>query len=261
MCGLSLVRVIKPSEHGPPISLKSLLPPWGRFRAPPGCITIRFSGLGGVKVESIVALIVWPAAIAIIALGTVCILRPSISALIGRTRKIEAKGQSIDFETTTDKQQLQIQEQKQLPRPIAETPMPAASPEIAKLEGEISQALINFNDPDKDTTIRRLVRAYALTLTQKDFEVVYRIIFGSQLELLLLANAGGVDLSAAEQIFERAKAQFPVVHANAAVEDWLSYPIAMKLLEKNSSRLFITGRGQEFLHYLVQSGLTGPKGN
>lgn len=213
--------------------------------------------------ETFIALIAWPGAMVIIALGSVCILRAPISALIGRTRKIEAKGQSFDFDTTTDKQQIQIQEQNKSPPPVSEVPMPAASPEVAKLEGEIEQALANMQDPDKDTTIKRLVRAYALTVTQKEFEVVYRVIFGSQLELLLLANAGGVEMIAAEQTFERAKSQFPNVHSNAKLNDWLTYPIAMKLIEKNAdgSRIVITGRGQEFLHYLVQNGLTGPKGN
>jgi hypothetical protein len=130
----------------------------------------------------------------------------------------------------------------------------------AELEQAIDKRLAGFNEPEGSKT-RRLVRALAITVLQQEFEVTYRLIFGSQLDLLLRANAGGIDLPAAQAIFENAKALFPAVHQSATFDQWFSFPHNSRLVQWNAdhTRILITERGKEFMQYLVTAGLTSPK--
>jgi hypothetical protein len=212
--------------------------------------------------DTLIAHGMWPAAAALIALVGLGMFRTPLTALIYRTRKIGAGDKAIDFEATTERQQLQVEAVTQQPSKLDNDPLGPPSPQIAEIERHVTERISAFNDPDDATRIRRLVRGFSIMALQKEFEVIYRLIFGSQLDLLLHANAGGIDLAAADAIFENAKALYPAVHGSTSCNQWLAYPLNIRLVERrDGDRIHATQRGQEFMHYLIESGLTNPKNN
>jgi hypothetical protein len=93
---------------------------------------------------------------------------------------------------------------------------------------------------------------------QHEFEVVYRLIFGSQLDLLLRANAGSLDEAGADALYQNAKAQFPAVHQANSLDMWLGFLANYGLINRSNGRISTTPKGKEFMQYLVAAGLTTP---
>ncbi|MCA6109612.1 hypothetical protein [Bradyrhizobium cenepequi] len=209
--------------------------------------------------DSLIEYGMWPLAAVIVAVFAMLIFRAPLSGLLNRTKRIGAGGQSIDFADgqTTDLQQIQAQS-AQPPNQIANHPLGPAAATVAEIEQQVIQRLSTVNETT-EARQQRLIRAFAVTVLQRDFEATYRIIFGSQLEMLLRANAGGADENVAKSIFENAKATYPNIHSSASIDDWLSYPTQANLIEKQNGLFVTTPRGKEFLQYLVQVGLTAPK--
>jgi hypothetical protein len=166
----------------------------------------------------------WPLAVVIVAVFGMLIFRSPLSGLLNRTKRIGAGSRSIDFGEgqTTGFQQIQAQS-VQPPNQIANHPLGPATPTVAEIEQQVIQRLSTVNETT-EARQQRLIRAFAVTVLQRDFEATYRIIFGSQLEMLLRANAGGADENADKSIFENAKSTYPSIHSSASIDDWLSLP-------------------------------------
>jgi hypothetical protein len=102
----------------------------------------------------------------------------------------------------------------------------------------------------------RLLDAAAVMTLNLGFEQAYRLIFGSQLELLRRAAAGPVTFDDARAIYERS----PVTKQGAAFPfaRWLDFLVQYgEFLEKRQDAdvLDITEHGREFLSYLAQNGI------
>jgi hypothetical protein len=95
-------------------------------------------------------------------------------------------------------------------------------------------------------------------------ERTYRVIFGSQISLLLVANSPShPDVAAAQKVYEDAKASYPQLYENFAFTQWLDLLIRIHFVtwsgEGTTQRLHITPLGRDFPHYLVNRGLTEQK--
>jgi hypothetical protein len=202
---------------------------------------------------------VWPLAVVIIALAALLMLRVPLSRLLDRTRKIGAGDNAIDFsESRTELQQIQAQPSVnvgQVP-PYAIGPPTSA---VAEIEKQIIQTLSTYNETD-DTKRQRLIRGFAIMALNHEFETIYRLIFGSQLDLLLRANAGGLDEAGADAIYQNAKSSFPTVHDSGSREMWLKFLSDRQLIDRKDGRISTNPKGKEFMQYLVEAGLTLPKG-
>jgi hypothetical protein len=82
--------------------------------------------------------------------------------------------------------------------------------------------------------------------------------------LLLRLNTGApVRNVEAREIYERAKKEFPALYEAFPFDDWVKWPKNAGLLtqadETNTGLLAITPAAKDFLHYLVDHGLTGDK--
>jgi len=210
-------------------------------------------------VDKLIEYGVWPLAVVIIGIVAMVIFRGPVSGLLNRTKKIGAGSNAIDFAEpkTTELQQAQAQPQPPAGQ-IANDPLGPPSASVAELEKQIVQQLNSRND-NEEFKMRRLIRASAILALNSDFEVIYRLIFGSQLDLLLRANAGGIDEAAASLIYQNAQTAFPLVHESGSFDMWLSFPIGRGLVERKNGRISTTLKGKEFMRYLVDVGLTMPK--
>ncbi|UPJ53351.1 hypothetical protein IVB30_19765 [Bradyrhizobium sp. 200] len=214
--------------------------------------------------ESLIQHGLWPLAVVIIAIAGFGIFRGPIATLVNRTKKIGVGSTGVDFSEagSVDRQQnIQKQSETEASSEIAKPhPLGPPSPTVGDIEQSVIARLAQLSEGDDDK-IKRLIRAFSLADLHRDFEVTYRIIFGSQIDLLLAANAGSIDDATATAMFENLKSVYPNVHSGAAFETWLSYPLNAGLIKRKDGRIFSTQRGKEFMQYLVDVGLTAAKNN
>ncbi len=214
--------------------------------------------------EKLIEFGMWPLSVVIIVLVGLGMFRSQLAGLINRAKKIGSGTTAIDFSEAaiTERQQMQVQTTtKSLPtNQIENHPLGPPSVVVADVEREVTEKLTSFNEGD-ETKMKRLVRGFSVMMLQKEFEILYRTIFGSQLDLLLRANAGGIGDLAAQEIFENAKGLYPNVHQTATFDMWLAFPLNTRLIERRQGLIVTTPRGKEFLQYLVEVGLTNPRNN
>jgi hypothetical protein len=214
----------------------------------------------------ILEIIKWPLAAVISVAVIVVILRSSFSTLIARARRAGFGDKSIDFSPTAAEQQKTLEPPTSAvmtPSVPAEAALPQPMEIYTAIESEITTALNTGNYPP-DIQKAWLIRAVAVNRVMRGHEIVYRLILGSQIELLLAANTAPLpNMVRAHQIFDAAKARFPDLYTNFSFEAWLHYPLNNVLLKIETlgveQVLRITPFGQDFLHYLVTNNLTSPK--
>jgi hypothetical protein len=205
----------------------------------------------------------WPA----VAVAGLFLFHAAIVSLISRAG---FGGKAIDFAEPAAIASEQ-QQQRQIAKPESvdtasgiEGPPPPPSPALRGIEDTIAAAVAASNGSEE---VKRawLIRGVAVARLERAHETTYRLIMGSQIGLLLQANsATPVDLEAARGIYDAAKATYPEIYKTFDFDNWLKWPANSGLtqLETNASGktiIKITDIGKEFLHYLVQVGLTTPK--
>ena len=212
--------------------------------------------------------IVWPIAIVVMVLGALIIFRTPLTGLINRARRVGYGDKSIDLGETPAAEQ-----QKRIDKPATETPIPAVPADHAlppqsdvygPIERQIETALA---DPPIPESVKKawLIRALAANRVMREHEVRYRAITGSQINLVLEANSPNVpNLARAQAIYDTAKVAFPEGYTNFPFETWISWPVSVGLLTRvpgpGATDVFlITPIGRDFLHYLVNTGLTTAK--
>jgi hypothetical protein len=108
-----------------------------------------------------------------------------------------------------------------------------------------------------------LTRELALKDLQLDFERIYRVIYGSQVDALrqLRQLPSGSDRDTLRMHFLQAQAAAPPVPALQArtFEAWLAWLISIGLIEVDSmNQLHLTTKGSAFLDYIDASGYPQP---
>jgi hypothetical protein len=218
--------------------------------------------------EKLLTIITWPLAFVLIALLLAVIFRTPVAALIGRIIRLKFGGHAIDLSrdgpTVAVEQQRDVPSAPRQPETVpASHAMPPPSPVYASIEEEVRRAVAAAAGP-ADLKEAWLIRAIAVHRVNHGHEMVYRIILGSQISLLLLANTNAPpDMQKARELYDAAKAAFPQLYEGFPFEMWVRYPINVGLAWLDSAataaRIKITPIGQDFLHYLVNNGLTSAK--
>jgi hypothetical protein len=203
----------------------------------------------------------WPLAVAICFLAALVILKLPLADLIGRIRSVKVGDHSVDASGDVSEQQKRIETTGTTGSVTVPTThaLPPPSEVCAPLEQETRNAVAAANLP---TDVERawLIRAIAVTRVMRGHEMVYRVITGSQLDLMLKANsASPPNMDKAREIHDVAKSAFPDLYKEFSFETWVNFPIHSGLLREEASILRITPLGQDFLHYLINNSLTNPK--
>jgi hypothetical protein len=210
----------------------------------------------------ILKVIAWPMTVLLIALAVAFLFRSEWRSLINRIRRARIPGSSIEF---GDSETFAKQQEKGVPNaPPALLPsqLPLPSPVYAPFEQEIQKWLSSVPQQHREPW---LIRLTAINATEVGHERLYRLISGSQIDLIVRANSiTPPSLDQARQMYENAKSAWPDLYANFPFESWINFPLNMKLLYAEAAgdkaTIFkITPRGRDFLEYLLKSGLTFPK--
>ena len=212
----------------------------------------------------------WPLIVLAAIVIFLLLFRAPITSLFSRARRLGYGNKSIDLDEPPApvgaQQTTKVEGPPTGPDPVSTSfgPPPPPSPPVAAVENEINAALASGAYPP-DQEKAWLIRTLALVRIARAHEITYRLITGSQLELLLRANTPTPPTVAqAQQMYEAAKAAFPDAYRQFPFETWRDYPINIGFLKgetlNNDAILRITPLGQDFLHYLVDNNLTGQKG-
>ncbi|MCC8964909.1 hypothetical protein H8A95_21985 [Bradyrhizobium sp. Pear76] len=214
----------------------------------------------------LVDILKWPA----VAVVGLLIFRAALVGLIARVQRAAAGARSLDFGVPSviaseQQQQKQLELAKApVPAQTEDGPPPAPSPALRPIEESIATAAASSKAPEE---IKRawLVRAAAAARLEHAHEITYRSILGSQITLLLQANAPApVDMDAARQVYDATKDANPELYKNFAFDEWVRWPATARLMDirdqpSGKAQLQVTEIGKDFLHYLVRAGLTLPK--
>ena len=197
---------------------------------------------------------VWPFAVVIICILAFCFFRPAIMRLIDRTTKAGKDGLTF--------------ERAQEVGSINPTAIPLLSfddlmnqPISASVLDREKYVKTKFQDFKLETEAEKvgvLIRAFASSRLEIEFNKIAYIIFGSQLNLLvhLSSTTQGIPLDHASIIFKQAQEKYPDIHTNRLLNDWLSYLISQNLITQTNEKIEITQYGIDFLKHLVDARLT-----
>lgn len=196
----------------------------------------------------------WPLAIVIISIIAFCVFRPAFTRLIDRTAKAGKDG--LTFERAQEGGNVNppaiplLSFDDLMNQPI--------SASVLDRERYIKTKLQDFDLKSDTEKIDILIRAFAGSRLEIEFNKIAYIIFGSQLNLLvhLSSTAQGIPLDHAAIIFKQAQEKYPEIHANRLLNDWLSYLISQSLIVQTNEKIEITQYGIDFLKHLVDARLT-----
>jgi hypothetical protein len=104
-----------------------------------------------------------------------------------------------------------------------------------------------------------LTRELTLAFIANEFEVLYRVIYSSQISVLLVANrslGAGLAESVLRASYDQIKARHPeyYVERDISFDSWLGFLLGQDLLRRDSDVFHLTVRGHTFLHFLVGRG-------
>jgi hypothetical protein len=213
--------------------------------------------------SELVTILRWPVAFVALFVILTLIFRTPLVALIGRITSFKYGKGAVDASgggpTLERQKDLQPPQQQTAALPATHA-MPPPSIVHASMEQEIQKALTAERRPS-DVEKAWLIRAVAVNHLWHTHEVTYRLITGSQINLLLRANAHEqLDMQRARELYDEAKSAFPNLYADFSFDLWVNYSMRRGLTQLDASstpaQIRITPTGQDFLHYLVNNGLT-----
>jgi hypothetical protein len=217
----------------------------------------------GKTMDEIAKIAVWPIAFMTVVLVLALIFRKELGALIGRISGFKVAGTAVDASGQTPEAAVQQQKEARDPAQIEMVPathaMPPADEAYAAMEQQIRTALEAAKLPSE---LERawLLRAIAFSRFQHAYEVNYRVILGSQINLVLLANTPAPpNIEGARQLYENAKQAYPDLEKSFSFDAWLEFPLRAGLVRMDGTLIRTTPAGRNFLKYLVDTGLTSAK--
>jgi len=188
-------------------------------------------------------------AIVVLGIAFFLIFRQPIVALIARIRSISRTG------ITTDPSQREATPERD-PRVEAEALMRVLDNALVReVEEGITNELRQRNLLGAEA-VPVLVRYVAGMQIAFSFEEIYRLIWGSQLNLLNYLNTrvDGEPVEVLRPFYTLAASQYPEAYGGYSFEAWLGFLRTHVLVREVAGRLRVTARGREFLTYLTRMG-------
>jgi hypothetical protein len=193
----------------------------------------------------------WPAAVLILAVIFIIAFKKPIERLLDRTKKIGTTG--LDASAVTAQE-------------TAIERVPTAADELL---GRFDDAMLRLredairleleqrrvdNPADRE---RVLIRHLAAAQVYAGFERVYRVIFGSQLQMLQALNSmGTAHKDNLKRHYDFAAILEPGFYASYSYDQWLHFLQSNFLVQVEGDAVTISIAGRDFLMFIVREGLT-----
>lgn len=196
----------------------------------------------------------WAGAVVCIAIPGMIIFRAPVNRLIDRISGVSKNGLALQGHQEEMVAEARIES-------LSEVLREPVSASMLEREKTIQKNLPDLGlNTDKDK-ITALVRALAIARINLEFDNFAYFIFGSQISLLINLSSGhqNTPIEQAQNIFERAKQDFPAAHQDRTFENWLGYLTSRNLVQASNIDLRITQSGTDFLKHLIDAKLAFPR--
>lgn len=188
--------------------------------------------------------LIWPVTILVI----VFLLRKNLRGLLDRVRKISYKDASAELSAQVRSQEKALKTTK------AEAKMSGQQKKsLAAKAGTIG----SIKPPKKPAETKKVIaqanEEIALRDTLLDFERIYNVIFGSQIQILLDLNSSkdGLPIQNVEALFNKTMLKWRPTFTDWGFDKYMSYLLSTGLVEIDENRLYITQKGEAFVGYLL----------
>jgi hypothetical protein len=199
----------------------------------------------------------WPAAILVFCLVVLILFRKKIGPIFDKI------GPAIDRIRKAGPIELTSSLPSQQPVDVrAESPpkvfRPLDSPLLSDREDAIRREIEKLFPSDMTGRVNTLVTHLAATQLALAFESINKLIWGSQLELLLHVNSlfNGAAVDELRVFYEKAAATHPTGLKEYPFESYLGFLINSGLLRRTNGRVYVTPFAKEFLAHLARTGAT-----
>jgi hypothetical protein len=198
----------------------------------------------------------WPGVVLVLGLVALFMFKRNIAGRIDKIKRIERVGVSMESEQTQS-----VQESKG--SGFQELMGLASSPLLRDRENNIRNELKARGITNEQEIIKILTRACASVQLTLQWEQIEKVIFGSQMAMIVQMNAhpAGLSVGAMKTYFEAAAKQFPEVYANYTFEQYVNYLVSMQLILKGGAGYQVSLEGKEFMVWLVHTGRTHARPN
>jgi len=181
------------------------------------------------------------------------IFRKKILELLDRVKSISKDGVALDSKQQETKSEIDPQKE-------AEKLMRQFDSALIRETEDIMKEELNRKNLLGTEGIPVLTRYVAALSIAYSFSETYRIIYGSQLNLLDYLNTQNPQPAAALRgFYNSAASQYPIYYTAYTFEQWLGFLRDRLLIREDGSLIGITVRGREFLTYLTTAGLSRQK--
>lgn len=206
----------------------------------------------------IIKIVVWPLVVVVCFIFACICFRKQIALLLNRTTSVGKDGLKTSLPAVQSSQE--IDKVKQAQEELLVDAL--ASPTLKTREDLIRKELKEKGLDDTGDTAKVLIRYFAIAQLVGNFEEVYRIIYGSQISLLKVANENrvkGITVDFVKTRFVSFQQMFAPTFEKWDVDTYMQYPLSAELIVKDFQVYKITQFGVEFLEWLVKTGLSENK--
>ena len=205
-------------------------------------VVVVFVGKRWINMESIV----WATAIVVIALLFFLLFRKPISTLIERITSVSKNG--------IHSSPPQIPQKVGKEKTVEEVLRAFDSEVLREQQGLITKDLEARGLHDQDEIIRILTKHLAATQLELRFEIIDKLMLGSQIRLLQCLNPQyGVPIDNLKSFYDEASRRHPEFYEKLAFHDYMGFLSDGLMLEKDDL-YYITEFGRDFLVYFAKTG-------
>jgi hypothetical protein len=138
---------------------------------------------------------------------------------------------------------------------------PLETPVLTAQEEAIRKDVEKLFPNDLSGRVNSLVTHLAATQMALAFEMINKLIWGSQLELLLHVNSlhNGAAVDELKRFYDKAAAAHQDGLKEYPFENYVGFLINSRLLVRTNGRVLITPFAKEFLAHLARTGATYPR--
>lgn len=204
----------------------------------------------------VLEILAWPLCVAVIAFVALRLFRTPLDNLLGRLRNVGFGAIQLEAELpqqapVSSPQPLGAQGSvdDQLSKIVTMSKSYETASAVAKsLKGDMSAA----GYPVSTRTEEILIHMVALATMQRNFEMAYGTIYGSQIVLMrgLIEQPSGYDQEWFSKFFAGVKERAAPHLASTSEDAYLGYLTSQNLVAFGSGRITLTKTGQEFLRWM-----------
>ena len=193
----------------------------------------------------ILKIVAWPIVALIFGIVALTMCRKSINNAILNLKRVGTTSISLEMNG-------QAANSEKVEKDQTELLMGRFSEYTKPLEDNIDKIIADKKMSNPQEIIKMLKEHSALWLLAYQYEIIYSVLFGTQISLMqhLNAQSGGVTVDGIDPYYKTAISRGLKVPSR---ENYVAYLVSSKLVEFKENKYFLTLFGRGFLHFLLEA--------